>query len=255
MSPGAALVLAALAAGGALALALPGRSGDLPPRAFPPGPAGATGSAGHGARRGDDQGWMLRYRPLWSALAGLGALTFLGGPAGVVAAPVTGAVVWVAVGRAEPPAQRRRREAVRADLPHVVGLLAAALRAGTAPGAAVAAVGAALPGAAADRLAPVAARLAVGVDPGQVWAELAEDPVLAPLGRTMARAQATGAPVVRSVERLAEELAQTARADVEDRARAVGVRAALPLGLCLLPAFVLVGIVPLVAGMLGTLGL
>ena len=35
----------------------------------------------------------------------------------------------------------------------------------------------------------------------------------------------------------------------------VGVKAALPLGLCLLPAFVLLGIVPVVAGMLGTLGL
>ncbi|MCW2792983.1 MAG: type secretion system protein, partial [Nocardioides sp.] len=43
--------------------------------------------------------------------------------------------------------------------------------------------------------------------------------------------------------------------DVEDRARAVGVKAALPLGLCLLPAFVLIGIVPLVAGLLTTLAL
>jgi hypothetical protein len=33
------------------------------------------------------------------------------------------------------------------------------------------------------------------------------------------------------------------------------VKAALPLGLCLLPAFILLGIVPVVAGMLGTLGL
>jgi pilus assembly protein TadC len=71
----------------------------------------------------------------------------------------------------------------------------------------------------------------------------------------MARAQATGAPVTRVVERLADELARAARADVEDRARAVGVKAALPLGLCLLPAFLLIGIVPLVAGLLGSLDL
>ena len=43
--------------------------------------------------------------------------------------------------------------------------------------------------------------------------------------------------------------AQTARADVETRARAVGVKAVVPLGVCLLPAFVLVGVVPLVAGL------
>ena len=57
------------------------------------------------------------------------------------------------------------------------------------------------------------------------------------------------------MERLAADLARRARADVEDRARAVGVKAALPLGLCLLPAFVLVGIVPLVAGLLESLAL
>jgi pilus assembly protein TadC len=61
--------------------------------------------------------------------------------------------------------------------------------------------------------------------------------------------------VTRAVERLADELARSARAEVEDRARAVGVKAALPLGLCLLPAFLLLGIAPLVAGLLGALAL
>ena len=55
--------------------------------------------------------------------------------------------------------------------------------------------------------------------------------------------------MVAAVERLADDLGHQARADVEDRARAVGVKAAVPLGLCLLPAFVLIGIVPLVAGL------
>ncbi len=59
-----------------------------------------------------------------------------------------------------------------------------------------------------------------------------------------------GAPVVAAVERLADELARTARAETEERARAVGVKAAVPLGLCLLPAFVLIGIVPLVVALL-----
>jgi pilus assembly protein TadC len=53
--------------------------------------------------------------------------------------------------------------------------------------------------------------------------------------------------VTDAVAALAEELDEQARARVEDRARAVGVRAAVPLGLCLLPAFLLLGIVPLVA--------
>ena len=102
------------------------------------------------------------------------------------------------------------------------------------------------------RLVGVRARLELGLDPVQVWSGLADDPVLAPLGRALARAHRSGAPVAETVARLAEELAERARADVEDQARTVGVRAAVPLGLCLLPAFLLVGIVPVVAAMVGS---
>jgi len=196
---------------------------------------------------------MRRHRLLWCLLAGVGAALFLPGAAGPPARIVAAVATWVLIGRTEPPEARRDRERVRRDLPHLVGLLAATLRAGAAPGDGVAVVCAALPGPAADRLAGVAARLALGVDPVQVWASLDGDPALAPLGRTIGRAQSTGASVVPAVERLADDLARRARADVEERARAVGVKAALPLGLCLLPAFLLVGIVPLVAGLLTTL--
>ncbi len=44
------------------------------------------------------------------------------------------------------------------------------------------------------------------------------------------------------------------RAEIEDLARTVGVRAALPLGVCLLPAFLLIGIVPVVVASLAALG-
>nr|WP_246416237.1 type II secretion system F family protein [Nocardioides luti] len=201
------------------------------------------------------RGWMLRFRLLWCGCAGLGAALFVGGGAAPAVGLVAAVLTWVVIGRAEPPAVRRRREQVRRDLPHVVDLLAAALRAGAAPDAAVTVVCAALPGPAASRLASVSARLALGLEPVRVWESLADDPELAPLGRTLARAQASGASVVPSVERLADDLARQARADVEERARAVGVKAALPLGLCLLPAFLLVGIVPLVVGLLSTLSL
>ena len=82
---------------------------------------------------------------------------------------------------------------------------------------------------------------------------LADDAVLAPLARTFARAARSGSRVADAVDRLSTELALQARARREDRARSVGVRAALPLGLCLLPAFLLIGIVPLVAGLFASL--
>lgn len=235
-----ATLAAALA--GSLAAAL-----VVPTRPRPAAPARDHAVPGAGV------GWLMRHRLLWSLLAAVGGAVFIGGASGSVAAVAIGVGTWVGIGRAEPPAVRRRREAVRHELPHVVALLGSALRAGAGVAEGVRLVCGALPGAAAEDLAHLASRLELGADPAQVWGVLARDPVLAPLGRTMGRAHSSGTPVVTAVERLADELGRSARAEVEDQARAVGVKAALPLGLCLLPAFVLIGIVPLVAGLMSSL--
>ena len=193
-------------------------------------------------------------RWLWSALAGLGAWAFVSGAAGLAVGVVAAGVVWVVLGRAETPAQRARRVRVRAELPHVVGLLAAAVRGGLPPADALALVCVALPGPAADSLATLPPRIALGVDPAEAWRVLETDPALAPLGRTLARSARTGEPIADALDRLGAELAARARADAEDAARRVGVRAAVPLGLCLLPAFLLIGIVPVVAGLVSRPG-
>ena len=112
----------------------------------------------------------------------------------------------------------------------------------------------ALPGPATATLRLAEGRLRVGAPPTEVWAELAGHPVLGPLGRTLARADASGASVADAVARLGEDLARSHRAEIEDLARTVGVRAALPLGVCLLPAFLLIGIVPVVVASLAALG-
>ena len=199
--------------------------------------------------------WLRRWRPLWMVLAGAAAAMFIGGLAGLLAAPAAAVGTWLMIERSEPAALRHDRAVARRDLPHVVGLLADALRSGQSPTDALAVVVTALPGPATARLAEVVPRLRLGLDPMTVWGEVAADPALGRLGSAMARAHRTGAPVVPAVERLASELSRTAHAEVEDRARAVGVKAALPLGLCLLPAFVLIGIVPVVAGLLTSLDL
>lgn len=189
-------------------------------------------------------------RAALAGAAGIGGLVWLPGPAGWVLAALLTAAVWWVLGRGESRAERRARAAAAADLPHLVGLLAAVVRAGASPDGALGTVCAALPGPAADRLAEVVARLALGAAPGLVWSSLADDAVLAPLGRSLGRALETGAPVADEVDRLAAELGRRARAAVEDRARAAGVRAAVPLGVCLLPGFLLLGIVPVVGALL-----
>lgn len=205
--------------------------------------------------RVDSGGWMMRWRLLLAPLAAVAVYVFVGGVVGAVLAAPAGAVCWLLIGRVEPAETRREREAAKAELPALVRLLSAALSSGAAPAEALVAVAAALPGPAAARLLPAASRLHLGADPEKTWRTLVDDPALAPLGRALARAQATGAPVATTVERLADDLTRNARAEVEDRARAVGVKAAVPLGICLLPAFLLLGVVPVVGGLLSNLGI
>lgn len=258
MSATTAALVAAGAAAFAVLLGLPGRPdptggsgvGDFGPGGSGPGGGGSVGGR---ARPVDDPGPLLRHRLLLALLAGGGVLAMVGGIGGAVLAVAAGLGCWCAASRAEPAALRARREEVRRRAPHVVALFAAALRAGAAPTAALLLVADALPGPATAPARTVASRLALGTDPVEAWRGLAAEPGLEAWGRAMARAHESGASVVDVVERLADDLAGTARAEVEDRARTVGVRAALPLGLCLLPAFLLVGIVPLVAGLLGSL--
>ncbi|WP_110180587.1 type II secretion system F family protein [Nocardioides solisilvae] len=238
-----------------------------PWRVAPRGPAppgDGSGTAGLGTAGLATSGPGARTRQAGvSVLAGVGVQLFLGGTPGAVAGAVAALGCWRVLGSAEPAVVRRARARAARDLPHLVGLMAAGLRAGAPPGHALAAACAALPGEAADALAPTTARLALGVDPVTVWSDLAgsgagdaptTEPGVAVLGRTLARSHQTGASVRETVEALADQLAERERAGAEDRARAVGVRAALPLGLCLLPAFLLLGVVPVVAGLAAQLG-
>lgn len=185
---------------------------------------------------------------------GVGVALLVGSAVGVALGAVAVPLAWRWFARLEPAASRRRREQLERDLPLLVDLLAACLRTGQAPGSALAAVTASLePGPLRTETSRVVARLRLGGDPLGTWQALGGHPQLGPLGRTVARALDGGASVAEAMGDLARELRRTRRAEVQARARSVGARAAAPLGLCLLPAFVLVGIVPVVAGSLGAL--
>ena len=178
---------------------------------------------------------------------------FVGGPVGVAVGVVAAGVCWWLTGRMEPASVRRRREQLVASVPHAVDLMAACLSAGLSSAAAVEQLAEVVDPPLADELAALTARLRLGTDPATVWRDLARHPQLGGLGRTVSRAVDSGASVADAMQRLADDLRSRSRADVERRARAVGVQAALPLGACLLPSFVLIGVVPLVAGSLSLL--
>ncbi len=196
---------------------------------------------------------LPRLRAPLSAVAGLGATLLVGGWLGALLGAAVALTLWRLLGRMEPAGVRRRRERLAEQLPGAVDLMAAALTVGVSPDTAVLLVADAVDEPMRGELGLLASRLALGVDPVRLWSEIGGHPQLGPLGRCLARAVDSGAPVGEAMLRLAEDLRRTARAEVEGRARAVGVRAAAPLGVCLLPAFILTGVVPLVAGSVSAL--
>lgn len=183
-----------------------------------------------------------------AALAGLALAVLIGGRFGLVVGAMGAICCWKGLGRLEPRAVRQRRARLVADLPTAVDLLAACLAGGGSWADSVEAVAGALGGPVGAELASVAAQVRLGADPGDAWLRLAQDPVLAPLARTAARASSSGAALAPSLARLARDQRRTARTAAEARAQAAGVRAVAPLGLCFLPAFVVLGIVPAIAG-------
>ena len=133
------------------------------------------------------------------------------------------------------------------DVALCLDLLGTAMACGALPSAALAAVAPGVPGAAGSVLAEAATALSLGAEPARVWAAIASAvPPLRRAARACARASASGAGVAEELFRLAA----AARADAQVRRRRslqrAGVWLVLPLGLCFLPAFVLVAVVPVV---------
>lgn len=67
--------------------------------------------------------------------------------------------------------------------------------------------------------------------------------------RALARAAEGGAPVANTVARIAASVRAEAGAEASRAARRAGVMAVGPLGLCFLPAFVVLGVVPAIVGL------
>lgn len=213
------------------------RDARRPPPGPGPNPAAPAGLASR------------RSQGVAAGLAGVAVAVLLGGAAAWVAGGGAAVAAWVLLGRLEPAAVVRDQNRIAAALPLATDLLAAAMAVGSPPDRAAEAVGRAIGGPLGAVLASAASALRVGADPATAWQPLLTDPVLRPLGRALAGAISRGASPVTTLDRLADDARDHARWAAEARARSLGARAAAPLGLCFLPAFVLVGIVPLIATM------
>ncbi|MEU6084250.1 type II secretion system F family protein [Streptomyces sp. NPDC047108] len=139
--------------------------------------------------------------------------------------------------------------AVREHLPLAADLLVACMAAGAGPREAAAVVGASMGGPVGERLAQAAAELRLGGEPASAWGRLGDLPGARGLARCLERSTAAGVPAVEPVSRLAADCrAEQARAATA-RARRAAVLATGPLGLCFLPAFLTVGVAPVLLGL------
>ena len=128
-------------------------------------------------------------------------------------------------------------------------LLAACLRAGMPVPVAVRAVAEGLDAPAGPALRRTAELLALGADPTQAWQPALECTATARLAKAARRSGRSGTALAESLTRLAAEVRAGAREQSEARAQRAGVLIAAPLGLCFLPAFLAIGVVPVLIGL------
>lgn len=194
-----------------------------------------------------------RWLPPLSAVACAFATAVLaGGLAGLIGAAVVGTAVLLGCRRLQ------RAPARRATIDPLVlaggwDLLAACLRAGLPVPSAVRAVAAGLPEPAGTALRRAGELLVLGAAPEQAWEPAMQCPDTARMARIARRSGRSGTALATSLTSLAAESRAGARERSEARAQRAGVLITGPLGLCFLPAFLLIGVVPVVIGLAGRL--
>lgn len=186
--------------------------------------------------------------------AGLGTTVLVGGPLGGLAGVITALGVrrWLRGRQTAAEGSSAAGVPDPSELPLCADLMAACLAAGASPGEAAGAVGGSLAGPLGAALIRAQAELRLGGDPAECWHRFGRLPAAREMGRCLARASMTGSAPVREMSRLAADYRAAQGRSALAGARRAAVLATAPLGVCFLPAFLLVGVAPVVMGLAGT---
>lgn len=197
-------------------------------------------------------GWARRRAPIELELsAEATGIAVLGGVALLVVAPVLAAlvpagVVMVSTRRRRSRA-RRHAEVIRRGLPEVVDLIALGVSAGLTARDALARTVDWVPEPFVAAFTEVGRRVDGGVSFVDAIIDLTAtlgDPVR-PLVTVIAAAERDGASLAPALERAGDEARRRRRVDTEEAARRIPVAMLFPLVTCVLPAFALLTVVPI----------
>ncbi|GAA2722003.1 hypothetical protein CAE01nite_27070 [Cellulomonas aerilata] len=133
------------------------------------------------------------------------------------------------------------------DVAVLLSLLEAAIGSGAGLPRALAAVGRAVGGADGHAMERASAGLVLGAGWEVAWS--GAGPRLTPVVTALAATWTTGAAPGPALRAAAEQLRRERRTAAREAAGRLGVRLVLPLGLCFLPAFVLIGLVPVLVSL------
>lgn len=191
---------------------------------------------------------LAKWQPISVLLVALGVWSVLDGWLGVAVGVVVGWWVHRWLSSLPKAASRRRQRERQTALPVAVDLLSACLLAGASQLRGLQVVSDCVETSVGQDLRRVALALHVGGSPDEAWTLVADGDLVA-VAALMQRCAWSGAPVAVLLGDLARDMREQVRAEALAEASALGVRSAGPLGVCFLPAFVLIGVVPLVIGL------
>lgn len=161
------------------------------------------------------------------------------------------------------PVMKKRRDthahqaAVIGDLPEVTDFLLVAVQAGLTVQGAIGAAATWLPGPVPAAFARMVTRVELGAPLADELAGLPDDlgEAVRPLVRVLTASVRYGTPTVAALARVADAVRVDRRRHAEASARRVPVKLLFPLVTCILPAFALLTVVPVLAGSLLSLDL
>jgi Flp pilus assembly protein TadB len=159
-------------------------------------------------------------------------------------------VAWI--GEARTVSESSVARGAPVDLLVVLALLDVALGSGASVTRALVTVGTAVGGDDGHALGTVAAALSLGADWHGAWAQA--PPVLRPAEECLRGSWTVGSAAGPALRAAAAQIRRRRRRESREAAGRLSVQLVLPLGLCFLPACVLLGLAPLIVSLAADLG-